>query len=285
MKTAFVTFAYPASAIEAYAAECLASIAAQTDRDFTLIVFNDGLSTLNEVVRQSGAPATVIEASGSPATIRCQAIKHLASSGFESVVFGDIDDWFDINRVAVSKQLLATGNDIAVNELMVFDDGVPGSRPMLAGRLHEGEILTADHIRDGNCFGMSNTALRLAAIPPQALAGEDVVAFDWLFFNRLLQAKALARFTAATRTHYRRHGNNTAPLERPSDAEITRGLQIKYQHYCALHNPRGKMFATTIDRLANDSALASRYYVAARAAMPAQSFWWEAMKPIEELAL
>jgi glycosyltransferase involved in cell wall biosynthesis len=285
MKTAVTVFAYAAPSIETYAEECVTSIAAQTDQDFDLVVFNNGLATLDTLIGKSGVVATVVAASGSPASIRRDGIQHLINLGFDAIIFADIDDWFDANRVAVAKQLLCEDVDILVNELVLFGAGLAKPMPMLGGRLSEGEILSPELIQSGNCFGMSNTSVRVGAIPPSALIPADVVAFDWLFFGRLLDAGARARFTAATRTHYRQHANNTAAVGDLSDAQIMRSLQIKYEHYLALGNRLAAGFADTSRRLVNNPALADRYFHIIRTTAPKQPLWWESVKTLEELNL
>jgi glycosyltransferase involved in cell wall biosynthesis len=284
MRAAVATFIYPARSIETYARECLASLAAQSDRAFELVVFNDGFAAAKDIVHASGIVGEIVPVDGHPAAIRRQAIARLLAEGFDIVVFADIDDRFDENRVATAKRMLAGDTDVVVNDLTLFGTDRMMSTPMWGDRLSEGQIMTVNLIRHGNCFGMSNTAVRLRAIPAQALAPDNVVAFDWLFYTRALAAGARARFTGATRTHYRQHDNNTAALGRLSDAQITRGLLIKYEHYRALGDPKAAAFAHTLQRLGADLEGAARYCEAVRQQCPVAPFWWEPLKTIEELA-
>lgn len=286
MKTAVATFAYPAPSIDIYARECLASLTNQTDRDFSLFVFNDGLDSISQIVSNSTIQAEIIPVSGDPAAIRRYAIRHLIECGFDIIVFADIDDLFDIQRVNVAKNLIRDGIDVVINELILFGASYPQPYHMLKGRLQDGDALTLVDIKQGNCFGMSNTAVRTSAISESALEAHSVVAFDWYFYTNILANGASAKFTAKTHTLYRQHDNNIAPIQHLSDQNILSGLKIKQQHFDALHDNYAHELAHTIDLLSNGHDTKKQmYYRAVRDAMPLQPFWWEPIKTFKELGL
>jgi hypothetical protein len=285
MKTAVATFAYPAPSIDIYAKECLHSLAKQTDRDFSLFVFNDGLASIAQIVSDSKINAEIVPVSGDPAAIRRHAIRHLIECGFDIIVFADIDDLFDVQRVEVAKKLIQAGIDIVVNELILFGQSYPQPYHMLEGRLKEGDALTSADIRQGNCLGMSNTALRTSAITDKALEAHPVTAFDWFFYTNILANGASAKFTAKVQTLYRQHANNIAPIHHLDDTNILRGLKIKHQHFHAMSNDYAKELAHTIALANTDDFQKQAYCRAVRSAMRPQPFWWEPIKTFKELGL
>ena len=291
MKTAVLTVAYAAPEIETYAAECLASLERQTDADFSVMIIKDGLSGLDDILRERHLNLSVQSVSGTPAAIRRTAILAAIDLGFDVLVFADIDDYFDDNRVAVAKQLVAEGEVLVCNELMLFGRGYERPRPMLGPRFADGEMITAPDLNDANCMGMSNTAMRADAIDTGLLdRTNDVTAFDWLFFTLLLRSGLNARFTTATNTRYRQHAGNVANARDLSNVDILRGVRIKREHFAALSDDpyfhwRAVAFAATAERLNADAALAQRYCVAVRAAAPPSPLWWEPIKTLEELSL
>jgi glycosyltransferase involved in cell wall biosynthesis len=285
MKAAVATFAYPAPLIEQYAEECLCSLAKQTDTDFVLFVFNDGLTAMEDIISHSGMNAEMIAVTGNPAGIRRQGIQHIAALGFDIIIFADIDDVFDEKRVEIAKKMLADDVDVVVNELVLFGEGTIDAYHMLGGRLAEGEELGQDDIRQGNCFGMSNTALRISAIPLAVFEDKQVVAFDWFLYAHVLANHARARYTQKTRTFYRQHANNTASIRVLSDANIVRGLEIKRQHFWAMGDGHADELAATRDHISRNSGEAAKYFDAVRAAMPSHPFWWEPIMTFKELGL
>ena len=285
MKTAVVTFAYPAPSIEKYADECLRSLSKQTDPDFVLFVFNDGLASLKDIVSLSGVKAEIVEVSGEPAAIRRLGIRHIMELGFDIIIFADIDDVFDENRIEIAKKILHSDVDVVVNELVLFGQDSTDGYHMLGDRLAEGAEVVQNDIRQGNCFGMSNTALRASSIPQAVFEDRQVIAFDWLFYTHVLANHARARYTGAVRTFYRQHANNTASVRVLSDANIMRGLDIKSQHFVAVGDKHAEDLLATRDRISRKNSDAIKYCKAVRAAMPRHPFWWEPIKTFKELGL
>ena len=286
MKTAVLTFAYSAQNIEQYAEECLISLAAQEDQAFDLIVFNDGMEHLPELISKLNINAKIFSITGSPAHNRCHGIAAVVQAGYEIIIFADIDDYFDKNRVSVSKEIIKKGVDVVVNDLRVFGGEIIKPYYMFDGRLAEGETIKAVDISNGNCMGMSNTAIKTSTIPRYALDNESVIAFDWYFYANVLRENINVKFTSKTITHYRQHHNNTALFTDLSNDSILRGLKIKFEHVLAIKNfDYADEFAKTLCDLSNDSELLGVYCDRVRNSTPSHSFWWEPFKTLKEFRL
>jgi len=290
MRTAIYTVAYPGPYLPTYAREYFDSLAAQSDRDFDVVVFNDGADYLMGSMLPPTLRIRVEPVSGPASALRCQAIRRLLQEGYEMIVFADIDDCFAPNRIEVSKKLIAAGKRIIFNELDLFGADFPEPQPLFAGRIEDGAIFDADAILHANCLGLSNTAVHRDAITEEALQPEEVIVFDWLFYSRLLLAGQNAQFTLATKTLYRQHQSNLATLTKWRDPEIRRGVRVKQQHYSALrkysaHGALASEFAEIGARMDNDHRFAADYCNAVRASALKQPLWWEPIKTRKELEL
>jgi hypothetical protein len=285
MKIAVATFIYPAPFIRDYARACLDTLVRQTHDNFSLFVFNDGLDDVAALLPAEGPPAQIVELEGTMADIRRQAIHYLRDSGFDVIVFADIDDLFDDNRIAVVAEMIADGADVVVNELVLFGDGLTAKEPLFQGRLAEQAIMKLEDIREGNCFGMSNTAVRISAIPDAVFEPRDVLAFDWFFYTCLLESGAVSRFTGRVATYYRQHANNMAAIRDLTDDSILRGLGIKRRHFDVFDPSYASVLLETEDLIRKDSVFKKIYCKAVRLALQSQPFWWESIKSYKELEL
>jgi len=285
MKIAVATFIYPAPGITEYAQACLETLASQTHCDFNLFVFNDGYRDVESLLLLHGPPAQIVELSGTPADIRRQAIRYLRDSGFDIIIFADIDDLFDINRVAVAIEMIASGADVVLNELILFGDGVSNVEWLFRGRLKEQSVLRLQDIREGNCFGMSNTAVRVSAIPDVVFEPRNVLAFDWFFYTHLLLRGGVARFTGKVATYYRQHANNMAAIRDLGEDNLLRGLKIKRMHFDVFDPAYAVELLETEGKIRQDKVFQTAYCKAVSAAMRPQPFWWESIKTFRELGL
>lgn len=284
MKVAVATFIYPAPSIHDFARDCLESLARQTYCDFGLFIFNDGLKNLESIVAACGVRAEIIALQGSPADIRRQAIRYLQKRGFDIIVFADIDDILADNRIATALEILKAGADIALNDLVLFGENMTKER-VFAGRLEENACVQLKDIHDGNCFGMSNTALRIAAIPDSAFSPRDVEAFDWFLYTCLLANGAISRFTGKTVTFYRQHPDNIAAIYNLSVGNIVRGLNIKRRHFEVFDPTYAAELSRTDSKIKQNPGFQQIYCQAVRGAMRPQPFWWEAIKTYKEFGL
>jgi glycosyltransferase involved in cell wall biosynthesis len=285
MKIAVATFIYPGPAISEYARACLDTLARQTNGDFSLFVFNDGYRDVESVLQLHGPRAQIVEVCGTPADIRRQAIRYLRDSGFDVIVFADIDDLFDENRVAVAIEMIEDGVDIVLNELVLFGSGMLNTENLFQGRLEEKSVLKLEDIREGNCFGMSNTAVRVSVIPDSVFEPRNVLAFDWFFYTNLLIGGAVAQFTGKVATYYRQHLNNMAAIRGLSEVNILRGLEVKRSHFDVFDPVYAAEISETEGKIRQNKVFREAYCKAVSAAMLPQPFWWESIKTFRELGL
>ena len=285
-----VTAVYPGA--EVYFPECLASLEAQSDRDFCLVVADAGMPGLEEQLRAFSGPVRVRPASGTPARVRKAAIAESLSAGAEWLVFLDADDMAETNRIEALRAR-AADSDILFNDLILFGEGVNRPVSMLSSRFHDGDEVTRESLGEFNCLGFTNTAAsaRLLASVYESLP-DDVVAVDWALFSLALVKADRAVYIGSTGTRYRQHPANMASFVDLSDEKIKAGVAVKARHYAFLadHDPgfaaKTEQFADLARNLEQDEALANRYCAAVRELGQTRSpLWWEHIKLREELEL
>ena len=121
-KTAFVIFSYPDC--KPFLPQTLASLSKQSDQDFEVIIFNDGLEDLDVICQHSLNKTPHIKSiSGNMPAIRSYGLSQMKNSGYKNIIFGDADDVFSTNRIEVSKKLL-TKYDVAVNDLDICNENL-----------------------------------------------------------------------------------------------------------------------------------------------------------------
>jgi glycosyltransferase involved in cell wall biosynthesis len=285
MKTALFTVAYPQA--KEYFPDFFASVAAQNDRAFDLLIVNDGVAPY---LLASGPNVKVASPQGSAVALRKFGIKWMQDEGYEAAVFADIDDRFDADRVAVSRRLLMQ-RDLVVNELVPFGQSIVEPKALLSPRLSEGQSIGEEQLRRSNCMGLSNTAARVSGLGDLANAiPDDVIAFDWALFARTVIAGANAIFTGSTRTGYRQHGANIAGIYVNSEEQIIRGVGVKADHYAQLadcsewYTTQAEAYEQLRAQLNADADRRRAYCARVRSQQPLQPFWWESIRLEEEFA-
>lgn len=268
---AVVTVAHPIAA--PYLGDMAASLREQTDRDFVVIIVDDGCGqALNAF---SDLKTRVLAAGSSPADNRRIAIAAAIDAGFTELVLADADDTFSVDRVARCRVALAE-HALVFNDLLLHGAPVFGQRLMGASAIESGDIV------DGNCLGLSNTAARAEALsgPARTIGASDSVV-DWALFTRTLLAGHRAVFLPDVYTHYRRHSASVGTLGEHDGSSVLRALAVKAGHYRALASEgpafaeRALAFEELLDRVTKDNGLAREYVRFCRMRGPAQPFWWE----------
>ena len=288
MKTAVLTVVYPA--VERFFADFCASVGIQTDREFELLIFCDGWRpTLPMLDCLNGIRTRLIDVTGTPSAIRKQALAAAMDLGFSKLVLADSDDVHSATRVVAAKQRLER-HTVVVNELVLFGEGILSEFAAFGDRLLSEQLITAADIRDKNCIGMSNSALRASDRLREALDSvpEGNRVFDWCFFANLLALGETAIYTRAAHTRYRQHGHNLAYLNRFGDAQIELAIEIKIEQYKSLahhsswYREHGHTYSRLLRRWRNDAGFRDRYATMVKLSALDGSFWWEPFTAVED---
>lgn len=206
----------------------------QISLPFDIVLVNDGIADLDPYLPSWPAAIRVIAGGGRPAENRLLGFQFLVSKGYDLAVFGDADDFFVPNRLALSRQLLQH-YDIVVNDVDLVDQhGQVIERRYFSHRLPDESQIDFSCLRDKNICGLSNTAIRVSWLD-EIVFDENIIAADWAMFADLLGRGARAVFTNKTTTAYRQHGANCVGLGgSPDESCITLGIGVKIQQYSFL---------------------------------------------------
>lgn len=209
-KVAFLTTIFPME--EQFLIDFFYSLSRQTYDNFDVVVVNDGYDNFYDAkMKYQNLSIIELPYSGTPAKNREYGINYCIDHKYDTLIFGDSDDYFSNNRVELSLNIL-NSNDIVVNDVSLFDDrGVYETRYM-SNRLIDNSKVNYSYIKNKNIFGLSNTALKINILSKVSF-DKDLVAVDWYLYKGLLKNGCKAIFTNKAITYYRQHNNNTIGLQ------------------------------------------------------------------------
>lgn len=226
--TAFLTTVFPSC--EKYLDEFLNALEKQNDKDFDVIVINDEFDNLEKYTKNYPS-LNIIEvlSSKTPVQNRIKGLNFIQAEKYEYLFFGDSDDYFQNNRISVSKNLLQK-NDIVVNDLVLFNETFQSNNIF-----NDIQFSKEDLIHE-NIFGLSNTAIKTNILNEIDLNPKsDIIAYDWYLFSLLVFKATKFEFTSKTKSFYRQYELNTIGLSFKLDEKsLEKSVQIKNLHLRAL---------------------------------------------------
>jgi len=270
-KVAFLTTVYPMK--DSYLDDFFGSLSEQSYSEFDLIVVNDGYGSLNKW-RQKYLQLRIIELSSStsPAKNREIGINYVIDQKYEILIFGDSDDYFDENRIALSVDLLNHTN-IVVNDVSLVEDGRVLQEKYFSTRIADMTRIDANLVSDKNIFGFTNTAISLKYIE-NVIFPEEVIAVDWYFYTYLLRCDLDAIFTNQTISYYRQHEQSLIGLGKINEKVFNLGVKTKLMHY--------KFFPDLVNLQYQIEKLSQSDIQLAIASIKSKprlnSWWWEDIK-------
>lgn len=282
-----LSFVY--SGVEKYFPEFIESLEAQTDHDFELLLVNDEKSPfkdLEALLKCRRTQFKINNASGSIANIRKQGIAMALKRGWDGIIFADSDDYFESNRVAVSRELLNDG--LLFNDLVLFGNKLQDHAAMLSPHFKDGEKITLQNLEDSNCLGLSNTAVSATWVSRWfERVPNTVLAFDWTLFSMILSECREACFTDRTLTYYRQHERNAASPLNDSEAKILKAINVKIAHYGAMSviDKKYSQKADAFSRIRNQWFSDPNYkklYCEKVYQQGKNTLWWESVKSFKE---
>ena len=206
------------------------SLRNQTNKDFDLFIANDSVVDLEEMLKEyQDFNIIIYDVKFSISKNREAAIKKITELGYKIVIFADIDDFCEKNRVEVSLRKMKQ-YDVVVNDVSLFFDTNIYDDYYFSKRLSNDTEIDADFITDKNIFGLSNTAVKVELLKDIVL-NEKLEAVDWYLFAVLLEKGAKSIFTNETRTFYRQYENNLSNIDKYDKKSVMNCLRVKIMHY------------------------------------------------------
>jgi glycosyltransferase involved in cell wall biosynthesis len=234
---------------EKYLYDFFDSLKNQTYKDFDIVVVNDGYEHFEKIkIKYSDLCFKELKCSNTPVKNREYGINYCIENDYDILIFGDSDDYFSINRVEKSLELLKD-NDIVVNDLSLFDENGLYEDKYISNRIENNTIINLDFIKDKNIFGLSNTAIILKNIQ-KIILPKNIIAVDWYIFSLLLLDNKKAIFINEAISYYRQHQDNTVGMKDMDSESFKKAVEIKKKHYTSLSLLTNK-FSKELDRLSN----------------------------------
>lgn len=208
------------------------SISNQTRKDFDLLVVNDGCKAKELEKELVGLKYTIVDAVGSPSENRAQGINYAREKKYKYIVFCDADDTFLPERYEKTlNEFQVSGADIIVGNLNIVDkDLVVLIHDYFSLEIPSNRWVEVGFIEDKNIFGMSNTALRLAALKEDVILPETPIA-DWYLFTLLLSKGLRAKYVSESYVNYRQYDSNMIGINRFDAQSFRRLAKLKNNHY------------------------------------------------------
>lgn len=267
--TALICYIYPNST--KYFGEFCASVLAQTDADFEVVFFNDGVD--ESLFENLSFPNRVIPISGNPLEIRFRSFEIMKSLPYDQFVFLDSDDCMTANRMEVMKQKLKLF-PLVCNDLNLMDDGGKIFETAIwRERMPEDFQFDYHFIQDKNVVGLGNSGLRKELLNCELIVNNEAKIADWFLFYQLLKNTGVnCIFTSECQTNYRQYDANDAGIREITEDRLAHTLRITNQQYKALRESGIEQFEpVSIDFKSGFVNETHRF-----------PFWWEEIKIINE---
>ena len=237
-KHVFVTFLYPGA--EKYLNQFIHSLNNQTDNDFDIIVHNDGLKNIDFLFNKLKRPIKFFESGCKNLfDIRLQTFKRCKSEGYKYIIIGDPDDYFENNRISITKGFLKDYNLVVNDVTLINEFGQIKKEKIFSSRLDNYSSIKLKDIINYNFIGFTNSAFLVDLISDDFnISNKNVIAVDWLLFTILLSKKIKAIFTSDTVSFYRQHQNNIASLDSEVIINNKHIDNVRNLHYKAINDLR-----------------------------------------------
>ena len=228
-EVALLTTLYPTE--ERFIRDFTESLREQTERAFDLVVINDksridcGHSFFKDLNTFEFKYSSTISKN------REYGLRKVKEAGYKYVIFCDIDDSFNKERVCVVHKALQE-NDIVINDMNVVDENNSVKVfNYISQNIDESVNLDIDFILQKNVFGFSNTGIRTRLIDDKLSFPEDLRIVDWYFYTRLLRKDVTVGFVRKPLTNYRQHYDNLIGAGYYNVTNFRKMAQLKYEHF------------------------------------------------------
>lgn len=252
-------------------------------RDLVLVAAIDNLGeperALADMTKALPVSFHAAKPRASIAEVRAVMLDAARECGADILVFLDADDVIEAG--AVDRHLAALASaDISYGDAQPIDEGGRELGPRLFDGLAVPEtVVSSAEIVRRNFFGLSNTAMRRAALAGAACKPpRDNDATDWWVFTTLLDNGATARRAKGVVVRYRMHGANLLGIAAAADATtLAKRCRMAARHFAALPpTPERRKASDAVSRLERALAIdPDRWVGKARDIARDRSAWFE----------
>lgn len=214
----------------------LRSLENQTNKDFKLILFNDGVADIKKYLQNTTIICESFDVSGiTPFEIRLMGLQKILSIGADYVVFADTDDLLSPERIDLSVKYLNQYPFVCNDISLMASDGTMIQESYWTNRIKNCTEFDINYIKNYNIIGLGNSAMHCQVLPPML---EKLKGFksgnDWLFFSAA-EKDLSAVFLSICTTSYRQHVDNLIGKKKVTPASLLGIIKKKIEHYILLN--------------------------------------------------
>jgi len=214
----------------------LQSLENQSNKDFKLILFNDGVTDIEKYLQNTTLLFESYDVYGlTPFEIRLIGLRKVLSIGADYVVFADTDDLLSSERLDLSVKYLSKYPFVCNDISLMASDGTMIRKSYWTNRISNCTEFDINYIKNHNIIGLGNSAMQCRALQPilEKLKGYKS-GNDWLFFSAA--GKDLnAVFLNICTTSYRQHDDNLIGKKRLTPNSLLGIINKKIEHYILLN--------------------------------------------------
>lgn len=212
----------------------LESLQSQTEKNFTLILLNDGVPEIENYFVNFDLNVEIFDISRHGMTIfenRLYGLSQILKKGFDRIIFADTDDFLSTNRVQSSLNYLETYQVICNDITTISSSGILIKQNSWSTRLGDFFEFDSKFINDKNILGFGNSAIRsdLVKLILNKL-NKETRGNDWLFFAAI-EKLSKALFISEANTYYRQHEGNIIGRKKINLRTLMRIIETKLLHY------------------------------------------------------
>lgn len=231
-KVAVLVVLYPTE--ESYVRDYANSLREQSFKDFDLIIVNDKSRIGGNDDLFRGLNVKEYKYSSSISKNREYGIKKVKEEGYDYLVFTDIDDFYQAERIEKTIEGLQLSN-IVVNDLNIVSEKRQLQKASyFSETITKGTQLDLGLILQHNLFGFSNTGVRTKIVDKEISFPEKLRIVDWYFYTLLLEQGEKAEFINEALSDYRQHLDNLIGIGHYSLENFQKLAKLKYEHFCFL---------------------------------------------------
>ena len=213
----------------------LISLENQTNKNFKLILFNDGVVNLDSYLKNTSLNIEKYNVNNmSPFEIRLYGLEKVSEMGADQIIFADTDDLMTSERVAISVSYLKKYPFVCNDISLISEEGKLMVDLFWGERMSNKFEFGIQYIKNQNLIGLGNSAMQGNQLNKilNTLAGHSTGS-DWLFFSAA-EKNLNAVFVSECRTLYRQHDNNIIGKKEINRDSLFSIINKKIEHYNSL---------------------------------------------------
>ena len=214
-------------AIEKFLKDFTRGLSKQTDKEFDLLIINDGLETpqLENIIADT---VCISVQKRTPIENREFIIEYAIKHNYEYLIFADCDDIPCENRIGTIKKYLNMYDAVVHNMSVINKTGDIIIDEFINFRKKNIEI---SDILKSNFIGLGNSGFRITFLKKSLPIPAKCFAVDWWLGLNVLFSGGRIGYINQCLTQYRQYDNNTANVLECNESDLIKEYKLKKNIY------------------------------------------------------